>query len=66
MDRKMTTLIGLVCLLAGVIVGFLLAPVKKGIYCGNNTIEHASTAATGIKYTSPANYKPILAVRIIF
>lgn len=36
MDRKMTTLIGLVCLLAGVIVGFLLAPVKKGIYCGNN------------------------------
>ena len=33
MDRKMTTLIGLVCLLAGVIVGFLLAPVKKG---GNN------------------------------
>ena len=37
MDRKMTTLIGLVCLLAGVIVGFLLAPVKKGIYCGNNS-----------------------------
>ena len=36
MDRKMTTLIGLVCLLAGVIVGFLLAPVKKGIYCGTN------------------------------
>ena len=25
------------------------------IYCGNNTIVHASTAATGIKYTSPAN-----------
>lgn len=37
-----------------------------GIYCGNNTIVHASTAATGIKYTSPANYKPILAVRRIF
>ena len=36
------------------------------IYCGNNTIVHASTAATGIKYTSPANYKPILAVRRIF
>ncbi|MCI8482939.1 MAG: SH3 domain-containing protein [Lachnospiraceae bacterium] len=36
------------------------------IYIGNNTIVHASTAATGIKYTSPANYKTILAVRRIF
>lgn len=36
------------------------------IYMGNNTIVHASTAATGIKYTSPANYKNILAVRRIF
>lgn len=37
-----------------------------GIYVGNNTIVHASTAATGIKYTSPANYRPIVAVRRIF
>lgn len=37
-----------------------------GIYVGNNTIVHASTAATGIKYTSPANYKDVLAVRRIF
>lgn len=36
------------------------------IYVGNNTIVHASTAATGIKYTSPANYKNVLAVRRIF
>lgn len=36
------------------------------IYVGNNTIVHASTEATGIKYTSPANYKPIIAVRRIF
>lgn len=36
------------------------------IYVGNNTIVHASTSATGIKYTSPANYKTILAVRRIF
>lgn len=36
------------------------------IYMGNNTIVHASTAATGIKYTSPANYKNVLAVRRIF
>lgn len=37
-----------------------------GIYAGNNTLIHASTAATGIKYTSPANYREILAVRRIF
>lgn len=37
-----------------------------GIYVGNNTIVHASTPATGIKYTSPANYRPIVAVRRIF
>lgn len=36
------------------------------IYCGNNTIVHASTAATGIKYTSPANYRGIICVRRIF
>ena len=37
-----------------------------GIYCGNNTIVHASTPSTGIIYTSPANYKNVLAVRRIF
>jgi cell wall-associated NlpC family hydrolase len=36
------------------------------IYVGNNTIVHASTAATGIKFTSPVNYKTVLAVRRIF
>jgi cell wall-associated NlpC family hydrolase len=36
------------------------------IYVGNNTIVHASTPETGIKYTSPADYKTILAVRRIF
>lgn len=36
------------------------------IYVGNNTIVHASTEATGIKYTSPANYKSIITVRRIF
>lgn len=36
------------------------------IYVGNNTIVHASTAATGIKFTSPVNYKNVLAVRRIF
>lgn len=36
------------------------------IYVGNNTIVHASNARDGIKYTSPANYRTILAVRRIF
>ncbi|MCI8992144.1 MAG: SH3 domain-containing protein [Eubacterium sp.] len=37
-----------------------------GIYVGNNTIVHASTEATGIKYTSPINYRSILSIRRIF
>lgn len=37
-----------------------------GIYVGNNTIVHASTARTGIKFTSPVNYRQVLAVRRIF
>ena len=36
------------------------------IYCGNNTVVHASTPATGIKFTSPANYKSVICVRRIF
>ncbi len=36
------------------------------IYIGNNTIVHASNSRDGIKYTSPVNYKTILAVRRIF
>lgn len=30
------------------------------IYCGGNTIVHASNPSDGIKYTSPANYKSII------
>lgn len=37
-----------------------------GIYVGNNTIVHASTPSGGIKYTSPVDYKQVLAVRRIF
>ena len=37
-----------------------------GIYLGNNTILHSSTAKTGIKFTSPVNYRQVLAVRRIF
>jgi cell wall-associated NlpC family hydrolase/SH3-like domain-containing protein len=37
-----------------------------GIYVGNNTIIHASTAETGIILTSPVTYRNVLAVRRIF
>lgn len=36
------------------------------IYCGNNTVVHASTPATGIIYTSPVNYNNVICVRRIF
>lgn len=36
------------------------------IYVGNNTIVHASTPESGIKYTSPADYRSIITVRRIF
>lgn len=36
------------------------------IYVGNDTIVHASTPSTGIKYTSPAAYRNIICVRRIF
>ena len=41
-------------------------PGHVAIYIGNNTIVHASNARDGIKLTSPANYRTILAVRRIF
>lgn len=37
-----------------------------GIYAGNNTLLHASSPETGIKYTSPVTYRKVLAVRRIF
>lgn len=36
------------------------------IYVGNDTIIHASTPETGIKYTSPVAYKSVITVRRIF
>lgn len=34
--RKSTGILtALVCFLGGIILGFLIAPVKKGVYCGN-------------------------------
>lgn len=36
------------------------------IYIGNNSVVHASTAATGIKISSPANYRNVITVRRIY
>ena len=35
------------------------------IYAGNNTVVHASSKKTGIKTTSPANYRSVASVRRI-
>ena len=36
MKDKEKVLLGLACFLGGVVAGFLIAPIKEGIYCGNN------------------------------
>ena len=36
MNKKEKILLGAACFFAGVVAGFLIAPIKKGIYCGNN------------------------------
>lgn len=36
MKNNEKVLFGAVCFLSGVVAGFLIAPIKKGIYCGNN------------------------------
>ncbi|SEA20185.1 Cell wall-associated hydrolase, NlpC family [Lachnospiraceae bacterium NK3A20] len=37
-------------------------PGHVALYCGNNTIVHASTAKTGIKYSN-ADYRPYVSIR---
>lgn len=36
MRKEEKILVGAACFFAGVVAGFLIAPIKKGIYCGNN------------------------------
>lgn len=36
MDKRSITLLAVCAFLFGVITGFLYAPVKRGIQCGNN------------------------------
>ena len=37
MDKNEKILLGTACFFAGAVVGFLISPIKKGIYCGNNS-----------------------------
>lgn len=43
--RKATGfLLSIIFLLSGIILGFFIEPVKKGIYCGNNNGNNNSNA----------------------
>lgn len=44
MRRATGFLLSIIFLLFGVILGFLIAPIKKGIYCGNNNGSGNSNA----------------------
>lgn len=43
MKNKEKTLLCLTCFLGGVVAGFFIAPIKKGIYCGNNCGNHVKS-----------------------
>ncbi|CDM69382.1 putative membrane protein [Clostridium bornimense] len=36
MKNKEKLLLGAACFFGGIVTGFLIAPIKKGLYCGNN------------------------------
>ena len=42
MKKSTAALVSIICLLGGIILGFLIAPVKEGIgnNCGNTTHNH--------------------------
>lgn len=48
MNEKERKLLVLSCFLGGVVAGFLLAPIRKGIYCGNNNGSSISNAGINI------------------
>lgn len=37
MNKNEKILLGAACFFAGAVAGFLLSPIKKGIYCGNHS-----------------------------
>lgn len=48
MNEKEKKLLVLSCFLGGIVAGFLLAPIRKGIYCGNNNGSCISNAGNNI------------------
>ena len=44
MNNNEKKLLGLSCFLGGVVVGFLISPIKKGMYFGNNCGNNLSKA----------------------
>ena len=42
MKNNEKILLGVSCFLGGVVLGFLIAPIKNGIYCGNNNGNYVS------------------------
>lgn len=36
MSKRETCLLALACTFIGIVVGFMMAPIKAGISCGNN------------------------------
>ncbi|SCJ97419.1 Uncharacterised protein [uncultured Clostridium sp.] len=43
MKNNEKILFGAACFLGGVVAGFLIAPIKKGVYCGNNNGNYVGT-----------------------
>ncbi|MGL6200896.1 MAG: hypothetical protein ACRC3H_18395 [Lachnospiraceae bacterium] len=39
LSRSEKVLLLVSCFLTGIIVGFVFAPIKKGIYCGNHNVS---------------------------
>ncbi|HCR43001.1 MAG TPA: hypothetical protein DIV41_00325 [Ruminococcaceae bacterium] len=38
MSKRETRLLALACTAVGIVIGFLISPVKRGISCGNNNV----------------------------
>lgn len=36
MNKKEKLLLGAACFFGGMVAGFMIAPIKRGVYCGNN------------------------------
>lgn len=48
-------LLGVACFLGGVVAGFLIAPIKKGMYFGNNCGNHHVVSKEELQDTTEVN-----------